>query len=165
VRVIMQCLGALLAAVVLGALLLDEGEVVTLVGHHAGQAYETQLWVVELDGRSYLRARDGEAAWLSRLGSGADVQLRHGHGTSARLEAFRATPSLDSALRQRVDEAMAAKYGLADRLWSTLSGTEASVPVTLVPAPPSSDEGVPAGRELREQPRGAAHARVREGWA
>jgi hypothetical protein len=161
----MQCFGALLAAVVLGALLLDEGEVVTLVAHQSGQAHETQLWVVELDGRSYLRARGREAAWLSRLGSGAHVQLRHGHGASARLDAYRATPSSDADLRRRVDEAMAAKYGLADRLWSMLSGRAASVPVALDPAPPSPDEDVPAGRELREQPRGAARAQVREGWA
>lgn len=152
-RVIMQTFGAVLGVVVLGALLLDEGEVVTLVGHHGGREYETQLWIVEVEGRDYLRARDPGADWLRRLGSAAYVQLRRGHGASAPLEPYEATPTLDAALRESVDRAMAAKYGLADRVWSMVAGDSSSVPVALEPAEPAHAEGEGGeDRELRVQP-------------
>jgi hypothetical protein len=151
----MQGFGAVIAGVVLGALLLDEGDVVTLLDRHAGQEYETQLWIVELDGVSYLRARNPDAGWLVRIGSGHPVQLRREPGRTSPTRPYEATPSTDAALRERVDAAMAAKYGLADKLWATLAGRSHSLPVALAPALAfHADEN--ADERAEEEPAAAA---------
>lgn len=122
--VIALVVGGLLAAV----LLIDEGEVVTLhtVGPD-GDRYDTQLWVVEEGGELYLRAHYAGAKWLERIRSEPVVELERGDAS----QKFVAGPVEDPEVRRAVNRAMAAKYGLADRLASSLWNPKKSVPVHL----------------------------------
>jgi len=52
VRRAMLAIGAMTGILVVSALLLDEGEVVTLLTEAEGRTYSTQLWIVEIDGRA-----------------------------------------------------------------------------------------------------------------
>ena len=127
----MQATGAVAAALVLAALLLDEGEVVTLITYGEGRSYQTQLWIVRLGGREHLRAGSSGARWLARLRVRPEVGLRRAEKSDAKARAYRARPSDEDGLRDRVNRAMAAKYGLADRLWGLLSDRRRAVPVVL----------------------------------
>jgi hypothetical protein len=113
---------------VLGALWIDEGEVVTLSTVDAeSHVHHTQLWTVELDGSRYLRASTADVGWLARLRAHPAVELDFG---GLRAE-FSATPLEDTGLRTRVNQAMANKYGFADRVWGALGDRGASVPIRL----------------------------------
>jgi hypothetical protein len=130
-RMGMVVVGVLVATIVLGALWLDEGEVVTLWTTDAdSNSHHTQLWTVELDDVRYLRASTPRTAWLARLRERSLVRVE-----SAGLTLhYRAIPVDDKALRTRVNTEMARKYGLADRLWGTLGDRSASIPIRLDPA-------------------------------
>ena len=122
--------GVATAVLVVGALLLDEGEVVHLVttdrdGHH----YEADLWIVDLDGVSYLRANDDDLGWLERLRVLPQVSVERGDVEAA----FVATPVDDPSLRGRVDRAIREKHGLADRVMELMSEPNQYVVVELVP--------------------------------
>lgn len=100
--------GIAVALLLLAALFMDEGEVVTLITTDSeGHEFETGLWIVELDGTLHLRADSLKASWLARLQVRPDVQLRD----EGRLGAYRAERIDDLAVRDRVDGAMARKYG------------------------------------------------------
>jgi len=129
---------ALLAAGLLAALVvlvsafgLDEGEVVTLqTSNAAGASYDTSVWVIEDAGSLYLRAGRGDATWLARLRERPEIRIeRHGE----RL-AFLAVPLDDPAARERVNAAMAAKYGAADRILGRFVDLSRSVPIRLDPS-------------------------------
>ncbi len=127
---------ALCGVVVVAALLVPQGEVVTLhVLDSEGRSHPTQLWVVELDGVSYLRAGGPDTQWLARLRARPEVTL--GHGTVGESPTrYRATAiDDDPVLRARLGEAMAAKYGMADSLWGWLGDRVRSVPIRLDPSP------------------------------
>lgn len=131
VRWIMLGIGGVTALLVLGALLIDEGEVVLLVTVDGEEKqHETQLWIADLDGRVYLRAAAPDVRWLGRLRRTPEVTLERG-GSEGH---FRAVPSEDPELRERLNAAMAAKYGLADWLWDTVGDRTQSVPIRLDPA-------------------------------
>lgn len=124
----MLIIGLLIGAMVAGGLLVDEGEVVTLFTRGAdGDRYTTQLWVVEEGGELYLRAHFDEARWLTRIRNQPEVELRRGEAR----QSFFAGPVGDPEVRRVVNQAMAAKYGLADRLASSLWDPEKSIPVHL----------------------------------
>ena len=124
----MLIIGLLIGAMVAGVLLIDEGEVVTLSTRGAdGDRYTTQLWVVEQGGELYLRAHFEGAKWLTRIRNQPEVELRR---EEAR-QSFFAGPVDDPEVRRAVNRAMATKYGLADRLASSLWNPERSVPVHL----------------------------------
>ena len=140
-KLVMLGVAALCAAVVVVALLIPQGEVVTLnVLDIEGRSHPTQLWIVELDGIAYLRSGRHDTLWLARLRERPEVTLGKGHiGESA--TPYLARPIADDpTLRARVREAMHAKYGWTDSLWSWLSDRTRSVPVRLNPQPaePSS---------------------------
>lgn len=132
-RRIMIGFAALCAVLAVGAILVPQGEVVTLhVLDDEGHSHPTQLWIVELDGLRYLRAASPEVRWLERLRTHPDVMLGGGHGDER--APLRATPlDADADARQRVARAMAEKYGLADRLWAMLGDRAQSVPIRLEP--------------------------------
>jgi hypothetical protein len=141
VRHILHVIGVLVAVCVVGALLLDEGEIVTLVTEDADGQHETQVWVVEIDGVHYLRAADEHVAWLARLRRRPGVELVRGHGVDAERSAYVASVvARDSDLLQRIDRAMAEQHGFADRVWHELAGRRGGVVlVRLLPpsgAPP-----------------------------
>ena len=122
---------ALIGVIVLAALMIDEGETVVLITSDAeGRPHETMLWVVEVEGTPYLRG-GREAGWLARLRREPNVELeRAGH-----LGSWRASPAEDGAILRSVNEAMALKYGFADRMLHLFADPEASVPIRLDRAP------------------------------
>jgi hypothetical protein len=145
VRPIMIAAGGVAAALVLCASLLDLGEVVTLhTTDSQSRSYETQLWIVDLDEERYLRAGRPGVRWLSRLRQSPGVVLER----DGEERTVRAYPEEDVSVRDRVNAAMAEKYGLADRLIRMLNDANRSVPVRLEPA----DE-VHANRSVEEKGR------------
>ena len=116
----MLLIGVMTGLLVLGALVLDEGEVVTLLTEADGREYPTHLWIVELDDRKFVRANRPSAHWLSRIRANPEVSLVLSGGHHAESEPYRARLVLDAQLKARVDAAMAEKYRLADRTWGRL---------------------------------------------
>lgn len=130
VRILMLVIGAVVGGLVVCSLLVDEGELVVLVTTDPeARRHETQLWTVELDGRRYLRASNPEASWLARLNAEPLVVVT---GTGGE-RSYRAVP--DPEVLARVNQAMASKYGLADRIWSVMSDRSQAVPIWLEPLP------------------------------
>jgi len=129
VRLLMLAVGIVAAVVVLGAMSVNEGELVVLVtSDEASRHHETQLWVVDIDGHQYLRAGSPRAGWLARLEAEPLVVLTRNDQKSS----FIARPQReDAALRARVNRAMAAKYGFPDRVISYLTDRDRSVPIEL----------------------------------
>jgi hypothetical protein len=124
----MLIIALVVGGVLAGISLVDEGELVTVhtLGSD-GDRYETQLWVVEEKGELYLRAHYPGAKWLSRIRAEPEVELERGDSS----QKFLARPVDDPELRRAVNRAMAAKYGFADRLASSVWDPEKSVPVHL----------------------------------
>ena len=130
-RMVMVLVGVVSAAIVLGALWIDEGEVVALLTTDAdSNVHRTDLWSVELDGVHYLRASNSSNKWLVRLRERPVVELDSGSASAV----YRAMPLDDADLRARVNAAMARKYGFADRLWGAWDDRSASIPIQLEPA-------------------------------
>ena len=124
----MLIIGLLIGGVVLGVLLVDEGEVVTLYTQDAdGERYETQIWVVDQGRELYVRAHFSRAHWLARIRSHPEVEIGRGEAR----QSFRARPVEDPEVKRAVNRAMADKYGLADRLASAVWDPKRSVPVHL----------------------------------
>jgi hypothetical protein len=113
VRVVL--LVALLAA---GYVVLAEsGEVVVLeTRDRAGDGQQTRLWIVDDGGYSWLRSGDPESAWLARLRAIPDVSVTR---DGVERDYF-AVPVEDASLRERINELMLAKYGLAERILRAL---------------------------------------------
>ena len=134
-RQLILTLGILLAAVAVGAGVIDEGEVVQLTTYDArAHAHETDLWIVEVDGRRYVRADLPGADWLERLRAHPEVMLRRDDVE----ERVNALPVEDPGVREAVARAMAEKYGFVDDLVGILRDEAAVVPVILEPIPTAS---------------------------
>jgi hypothetical protein len=132
VRQLTLILGLLLAVVAIGSGWIDEGEVVQLTTFDdADRGHETDLWIVDVDGRTYLRADLPGAEWLARLRANPEAELRRDGGR----ERVRAAVVEDPELRSAVERAMAEKYGLADRLVGVIRDEAKAVPVLLEPIP------------------------------
>ncbi|MBW2273829.1 MAG: hypothetical protein JRG96_11190 [Deltaproteobacteria bacterium] len=128
VRLIMISLGGLAAFLVLSAILLDHGEIVTLeTVDEAGRSHDTQLWVAYLDRTPYLRAGNPESSWLERVRAHPEVELDVRGG----VQRFHATLQDDSAVLERLNRVMAQKYGLADDIWGLVADRSQSVPIRL----------------------------------
>jgi len=119
-----------IAAVLLLTLALPTGELGRLLTvDEQGRDHASTLWVVELDGTLLLRSGDPESGWLGRLKDHPFVKLER----NGQAGAYRAEAVSSAAERRAVNQAMARKYGLADRLvrrWVDVAG---SVPVRLTP--------------------------------
>ena len=113
----MLAIGIGAGILVLGALVLDEGELVTLSTQEGGRFYSTQLWIVEIDGREFVRANRPSARWLKRLRANPAVRLSRSGAGHAAAEPYWAQPIDDRALRARVDAEILRKYRFADRTW------------------------------------------------
>jgi hypothetical protein len=122
---------AILALIIVGLLLLQQiaaesGEVVTLTTEDDVGALETtRLWIVELEGRQYLRAGMPQAGWYQRLLGNPNVRMQRGDVQ----QAYMAVPDL--ARTPEIDGLMREKYGWADAYIGFLFGREESVPVRL----------------------------------
>ena len=138
-RAAVLMIGCVIGGLLLSVLLVPEGEVATLATLAAdGVEYETQVWVVEGDGLPdaaegvvFLRAGSPGASWLARLRERPQVALERGEERRAYL----AVPEEDASLRERVNRAMAAKYGVSDRLIAFVFDRGSAVPIRLVPDP------------------------------
>ncbi len=132
-----KIVGAILAVVLLLALGLggltyaasESGEVVVLstAGADDGQITQTRIWVVDVDGRQWLRSGSPSSVWLERLRLNPVVTMERG-GKSAQ---YTAAPT--PAMQEEVNEAMAAKYGWSDAVVALLFGRGDAVPVELMP--------------------------------
>jgi len=94
---------------------LETVEVVTR--DERGEARETTVWLVVLDGEGYLRT--GRTRWGAEVERSRELVLR-APGTELPL---RVELVEDDALRGRVAQAFRAKYGLTDRLVSWPRGS------------------------------------------
>ena len=134
-RQIILVVGILLAVVAIGSAWIDEGEVVQLTTYDArAHPHETDLWIVEVDGRRYVRSDLPGADWLERLSANPEVLLQR----DSVKEHVMARPVDDPAIREAVDRAMAEKYGFLDRLTDILRDEDVVVPVLLEPIPAAS---------------------------
>ncbi len=134
----MLVIGVVTGLLVGGALLSDEGEVVTLVTEAEGRHYSTQLWIVKVDGRQFVRANRPGARWLARIRANPTVGLRRSEGAYNAVEPYRALLVTDAGLRDRVNAEIARKYRLADRAWGRLADRQKSQVIELKSPPPLS---------------------------
>jgi hypothetical protein len=131
-RLLILAVGIAVAAVVFTSMFFDEGEVVTLVTKSAeGADFDTQLWIVQLDGHLYLRAGSPHARWLARVRDNPLVTLKRGDEKAP----FKAIPQEDPATRKAVNALMAEKYGYADRMLAYIVDRNHSVAILLEPRP------------------------------
>ena len=127
--------GTVILAVVIAAMLIEQGEVVSLeTSDEVGQAYQTMLWIVDLDGKLYVRG-PLERPWVKRLHLRPQVTLTR----SGKTASFRATVILDPSLTEAVDRAMIEKYGSADRLVDWLFNPGEPAAILLEPRSPTQD--------------------------
>ena len=129
-RTLMLLGGLAVFAVVLGTIWVEEGEVATLVTFDSREhSFDTDLWIVDIEGHAYVRAADPEADWLERLLARPEAQLRR-NGMVSRV---RGAPSDDPAVREAVNRAMRRKYGSVDRVLAWVRDRSRRVPVWLEP--------------------------------
>jgi hypothetical protein len=109
----------------------EQTEVVVLhTRDERGAEFRTKMWVVDLGDVTWVRVANPRRAWYLRLLANPRVELERGGQRDLRL----ALPDLSPEARLAVDEAFAAKYGLADRWYGLLVRRDA-VPIRLVPQP------------------------------
>jgi hypothetical protein len=130
--------GAAIVLLVVGVLWVDEGEVVTLTTiDDQGHSSVTGLWIVEIDGETYLRARSREAKWLERIRARPEVDLTR----AGVKQKARATPIEDAALRNAVNWAMREKYGFIDAVLLRIIDHSKAVPILVEPLTPGESAG------------------------
>ena len=135
-RTLVLLVALAVVGVVAAAARIPEGEVVELVTFDRnGRGIETDLWVVDLGGKVWVRAPDVDVSWLQRVRRNATAHLSRNGG----LLGVRTVPSEDPAVRAAVNRAMQARYGRLERAYHWLRDPERTVPVQLVPIA----EGVP----------------------
>lgn len=132
-RVLGWIVGALMLVLVvvfgLQVIASESGEVVVLHTDDGGRDATTRLWVVDHDGRQWLRASTG-SGWLQRLQSAPRVELER----DGQRAAYRAAP--EPAMAERINTLMAQKYGWRDEVIAVLvGGREDAVAVSLNPIP------------------------------
>lgn len=128
-RILGTLVGLVIVVVALEKIAAESGEVVVL---HAldpgGEIATTRLWVVDHEGRQYLRTGADGSGWYSRLVANPDVELARG----GELAPYRAVP--ESGLSDTINALMQQKYGWRDSLIGTMvGGREGSVPIRLDP--------------------------------
>jgi hypothetical protein len=125
---------AVWAVIVVGTYVAGEQtEVVVLHTHdETGKEWTTKMWIVDLDGATWVRVANSRRAWYQRLLANPRVELERGGKIEPRI----ALPDPSPEAHEAVDEAFAAKYGLVDR-WYGLLVRRDPVPIRLVPPPPA----------------------------
>jgi hypothetical protein len=138
VRIAVLTIGCAIGALMLGVVLVPEGEVATLSTYESdGTEHETQVWVVE--GNGLPKGSPGEvflrtgprARWLARLRAKPEVELER----RGEVHSYVAVVEESPEVREGVNEAMAEKYGLSNRLMGAVFDSSHAVPVRLVPDP------------------------------
>jgi hypothetical protein len=128
VRVVIVLLSLGVAWFALEMLAAESGEVVVLTTRDAGgEPHDTRLWVVDLEGRAWLRAGSEVASWYARLAARPEVEVTRA-GVAGR---YRAVPA--PGARDRVNALMREKYGLADRWIGFWFDRSDAIPIRLEP--------------------------------
>ncbi len=132
-RVLGWMVGALMLVLVvvfgLQVIASESGEVVVLHTDDDGRDATTRLWVVDHDGRQWLRASP-DSGWFQRLQLSPRVELER----QGQRGAYQALP--DPTMAARINALMAEKYGWRDDVIAVLvGGREDAVAVGLTPAP------------------------------
>jgi hypothetical protein len=152
--------GTVILALVIAAMLIRQGEVVTLeTSDEGGQSYRTKLWIVDLDGKLYVRGAP-ERPWVQRLGLRPQVTLTRGGKT----ESFRATVILDPSLADAVNRAMIEKYGGVDHLVDRLFNRAQPAAILLEPSGAKSLPPRSGPRPVRDRSGRAAPRSARARW-
>lgn len=124
-----------LAALVAGTIFAASeygGEVVQLTTTDPeGVDHHTSLWIVEDQGRQWLRVGDMDSAWYQRLRANPEVRLKR----AGQEGTYRAFP--DPLHTERVNMLMARDYGLADKLIALMRDDSKSIAVRLEPIDPT----------------------------
>lgn len=94
----------------------------------AGRPHDTKLWIVDLEGRPWVRIARPGRSWGEQLRANPEVELTRGDVTTL----CRAVIVADEAEWRAVDRAFAAKYGWVD-WWYGLVLRSEPVPVRLDP--------------------------------
>jgi len=149
-------MGIITGMLVLGALALDEGEIVTLYTEGAGRQYSTQLWIVEIDGREFVRANRPSARWLARLRINPAVSLRRAETPHGSSELYWARPIDDEGLRGRVDAEIARKYRFADKTWGRFADRAQTKLIELEPRPVSRGDSASPSPPVESNSQGAS---------
>ena len=106
----------------------ESGEVVTLTTvSDTGETVRTRLWVVDHDGRQWLRSGQPDSGWHTRLTANSAVAVER-RGESAE---YRAVPVPDA--RTDINRLMRAKYGWADAYIDFLFDVGDALPIRLDP--------------------------------
>ena len=122
-------LGALVVIVFLLQIVASEvGEVVILTTVDAtGEPKETRLWVVDLDGSTWLRSGSPQSGWSIRLKANPMIQVERGG------QAYGYRGVLVPERRDEVNDLVREKYGWSDAYISLLFSRDDAVPVRLDP--------------------------------
>jgi hypothetical protein len=131
-RIVLRVLALLVALgiVVIGLEMIaaESGEVVVLqTNDEAGKPKETRLWVVDEDGKQWLRAGNPQSSWLLDIQRDPIVQLER----DGQRAIYTAVP--EAAARERLNPLFAEKYGWADAYIGALFGRDDATPIRLDP--------------------------------
>lgn len=133
-RVLSRLIGVLLAVVLgLAALSMafsEWGEVVVVRPLGVESPSETRVWIVELPGGAYLRGGHGPGWAESAVMAGRASLRRDGV-----WQDYRIFDVPGARARDRVNAAMAAKYGFSDRFIGWTRDVETTRPLRLEPIP------------------------------
>ena len=122
--------------VLLGILQVVAAEGIEVVVLHtlddAGEPHETRIWILEDQGKVYIRGGDG--GWTSRVAGQPEIVLERGGKSEPLLGVVQA----DDGLRRRVNRMFREKYGWRDAFISMLLADPArkgAVVIEVVPRP------------------------------
>ncbi len=148
------------AAFFVGAVMLSSelgGEVVTLqTEDEEGRLHETSLWIVDYEGRPWLRAGSSDSAWYRRVLENREITLIR----AGQEERYRAVPVPQKT--REINGLMARDYGLADQIVGMIRSDKSVAirldpPVALLPFLGDVPETEPeTGAELAAESEGEA---------
>jgi hypothetical protein len=104
----------------------EQGEVVVVTTFDgSGDAHTTRLWVVDAEGRAWLRSGAPGSAWYLRVSENPLVRVDRG----AVKTVASATPVVEK--RDEINRLMREKYGWADQFIGALFGRDDAIPLRL----------------------------------
>ncbi len=133
-RIVLGFVGLILVLVVLQVVAAESGEVVVVhTVDEAGEPRETRIWVLEDQGRSYIRG--GPGGWAARVEANPDISVE----SAGQKREVRGVVQTEDGLRMRINRLFREKYGWRDGFISLLiadPGREAAVVIEVVPRTP-----------------------------
>ena len=133
-RIVLGFVGLILLLVVLQVVASETGEVIVVhTVDEAGEPRETRSWVLEDQGRTYIRG--GAGGWTSRVAANPDILVESG----GQEREVRGVVQPDAGARVRINRLFREKYGWRDAVVSVLiadPGREAAVVIEVVPRTP-----------------------------